>query len=465
MTTRILLVPGGTSIGAVALAHAGIHKIVELHRERDAAQPHTVLTIRDPADVPASTLRTAALSPREAFPADRFPQLDAHIDDPALFDGVDLVLPTSGSTGTPRWVGLSIEALLHSAHATHQALAGPGRWVLALPTHHVAGAMVLLRAVAAGCAPLIVDTTGGFSPSALLPAIRGATGDPAVPGYISLVPTQLRACMTSDEAVAALGRMAAVLVGGAACPDALADEATARGIRVVRTYGMTETCGGCVYDGYPLPGTTLGEVTSLSALTIADRTKQTRTAHPHMPAPAGKDTTTISQTRAGRLSISGPMVLTRYLDEGGAADRRTQAFVTHDTGVFGADGRLTVTGRTDDVIVSGGLNISPRPVHDTLSAVPHVAQCAVLGSADDQWGQVVTAVVVLHQPFDGVDAAVWGPRLRDAVAQQLGAKVAPRRFLFVEHLPVLTLGKVDRLWVRRLVDDTSVAAQVKEWRR
>ena len=161
---RLLVVPGGTTIGAVALANASIHKLVELYEERQAdpnhPAPHTVVILRAPGDVPPATLRGSAVTPEDAFPADRHPGLAEAINaDANFFDGIDLVVPTSGSSaGTPRLVGLSIDALIASAKATELALDGPGRWILALPAHHIAGAMILLRAAVAETNPQIVDT-------------------------------------------------------------------------------------------------------------------------------------------------------------------------------------------------------------------------------------------------------------------------------------------------------------------
>ena len=165
---RILVVPGGTAINAVALANASIHKLVELYEERQAdpnhPAPHTVVFLRDPALVPPATLRGSAATPEQAFPEQDYPGLaDRITNDPHFLDGVDLVIATSGSSvGKPRLVGLSTDALIASAKATELALDGPGRWILALPTHHIAGAMILLRAAVAETNPQVVDTTQGF---------------------------------------------------------------------------------------------------------------------------------------------------------------------------------------------------------------------------------------------------------------------------------------------------------------
>lgn len=284
---RILVVPGGTAISAVALANASIHKLVELYEERQAdpnhPAPHTVVFLRDPALVPPATLRGSAATPEQAFPEEDYPGLANQIkNDPHFFDGVDLVISTSGSSaGKPRLVGLSMDALMASVKATELALGGPGRWILALPTHHIAGAMILLRAAVAETNPQVVDTTNGFDPRDLLPAIRGVTQD-EMPGYLSLVPTQLVQCLDAgEEVVDAMRSLSAVLVGGAAISQHLLERALNAGLKVRITYGMTETSGGCVYDGEPMPGMTV------RAVDWDGRT---------------------------RLAFNGPTLMTRYLD-------------------------------------------------------------------------------------------------------------------------------------------------------
>ena len=284
---RILVVPGGTAISAVALANASIHKLVELYEERQAdphhPAPHTVVFLRDPALVPPATLRGSAATPEQAFPKEDYPGLANQIkNDPHFFDGVDLVISTSGSSaGKPRLVGLSMDALMASLKATELALSGPGRWILALPTHHIAGAMILLRAAVAETNPQVVDTTNGFDPRDLLPAIRGVTQD-EMPGYLSLVPTQLVQCLDAgEEVVGAMRSLSAVLVGGAAISQHLLERALNAGLKVRITYGMTETSGGCVYDGEPMPGMTV------RAVDWDGRT---------------------------RLAFNGPTLMTRYLD-------------------------------------------------------------------------------------------------------------------------------------------------------
>lgn len=417
---RILVVPGGTAISAVALANASIHKLVELYEERQAdpnhPAPHTVVFLRDPALVPPATLRGSAATPEQAFPEEDYPGLANQIkNDPHFFDGVDLVISTSGSSaGKPRLVGLSMDALMASVKATELALGGPGRWILALPTHHIAGAMILLRAAVAETNPQVVDTTNGFDPRDLLPAIRGVTQD-EMPGYLSLVPTQLVQCLDAgEEVVDAMRSLSAVLVGGAAISQHLLERALNAGLKVRITYGMTETSGGCVYDGEPMPGMTV------RAVDWDGRT---------------------------RLAFNGPTLMTRYLDaespffeEGGH-----RWLFSGDMGVIRASGKVEVNGRADDVITSGGLSIAPGPLRRAVRSYEGISDAWIMGTPDEKWGQIVTALVVPNQmPTDSLEMAELGAAVREHAAARIGRAQAPRRVVAVTELPYLGFDKIDR---------------------
>ncbi|WP_286218488.1 AMP-binding protein [Paraoerskovia sediminicola] len=180
-------------------------------------------------------------------------------------EGTALLVTTSGSTGTPRTVALRADALVASATATHARLGGPGQWLLALPTTHVAGLQVIVRSHVAGVDPVVPTPDGPRGTGLLVDLVRRAG-----PGrrYASLVPTQLHRVLTGAtaghvdglEALDALRTLDAILVGGAATPPATLAQARDHGLRVVTTYGMSETCGGCVYDGVPLPGVDVRQV-------------------------------------------------------------------------------------------------------------------------------------------------------------------------------------------------------------
>jgi o-succinylbenzoate---CoA ligase len=333
-------------------------------------------------------------------------------DDPTV-----LVISTSGSTGAPKGALLSRSALLASADATHARLDGPGTWLLALPAQHIAGVQVLVRSLVAGTTPIALDSRAGFSPKALAVAtaeLDEGSGDG--PRYTALVPTQLhRVLEGGDEAVEALATYDAVLVGGAASSPQLLDRAQAAGVAVVTTYGMSETCGGCVYDGRPLSG-------------VWWRTEDD-----------------------GRVEITGSVLARGY--RGRPDDRSfrvdpdgTRWFRTDDVGEVELDGTLRVLGRHDDVIVTGGLKVAPHVVESVLAGRPDIRDVIVVGVPDEAWGQRIVAVVV---PQDGsVDLAA----ARHSVAEAVASYAAPRQLLVVEQIPSIGPGKPDRAAVRALAE-------------
>jgi O-succinylbenzoic acid--CoA ligase len=317
-------------------------------------------------------------------------------------DDVALVATTSGTTGAPKGALLTATALIASASATHDRLGGPGSWLLALPAYHIAGLQVLVRSVLAGTAPAELDVSNGFDTAELPAAVRRLG-----PGrrYTSLVAAQLAKALADPEAAAALAELDGVLIGGGPAPRPILDAAAAAGIAVVRTYGMSETAGGCVYDGMPLDGVRLR--------VLAD----------------------------GRLAIGGAVLAKGYRNPV-LPDPFAEPgwFRTDDLGVVDASGVLTVLGRADDAISTGGLTVLPQPVEAALCSHPAVGDCAVFGHADDRLGQRVVAAVVVrdgHQP-PTLDT------LRAVVTRALDATAAPRELHIVDELPRRGIGKVDR---------------------
>ncbi|WP_238404055.1 o-succinylbenzoate--CoA ligase [Gordonia desulfuricans] len=324
-------------------------------------------------------------------------------------DDVVLVIATSGSTGTPKGSQHTAATLTASAQATATHLGGAGAWLLALPPHHIAGLQVLLRSLAAGFTPAVLDLAAGFHPDAFADALEALDGPRR---YTSLVPTQLRKALDSPRAVAALTGVDALLVGGAATPPALLHKAIDAGIPIVRTYGMSETAGGCVYDGIPLDGV---------QIEIVD---------------AGPD-------GVGRVSLSGPMVAQGYrLLPDHPAFAHAGGFRTDDLGRV-VDGVLQITGRADEAISTGGLTVVPQVVEAVIADDPAVAECAVVGVADERLGEKVVAVVV-PEPGMTVDAH----RIQDAVTDRLGRYAAPREVVTVAALPLRGPGKIDRRALR-----------------
>lgn len=325
----------------------------------------------------------------------------------ALPPNAGALIATSGSVGEPKLVVLSADAIRASGEATHEFLGGPGRWLLTLPAHHIAGFQVIARSVLAGTTPVAL-TPGSFSTEAFATAAAKVLNGPG-PAYVSLVPTQLGRIVLDDAARDLLAGFSAVLVGGAALSPALADRAAAAGINIVRTYGMSETAGGCVYDGQPLAG---------------------------VEWRLGSD---------GRISLSGPMLAEGYL---GRPDLSAEVFSTA-AGSDGAvqrwfhtsdhgqevDGKLEVLGRIDDVIISGGINLAPAPIEAALMSHPEVTEAVVVGVPDETWGQAVIALVTSDAPQE---------ELRELVRARLGGAAVPKQIIRVADLPLLESGKIDR---------------------
>ena len=313
----------------------------------------------------------------------------------AAEDPEPLVIETSGSTGRPKRVQLSRDAMRASALATQDRLGGPGRWVLNLPPTHVAGVQVLYRSVLAGTEP--VTTQDVVHARGLLGGDRS---------YLSLVPTQLHRLLDVPAAVAAMAAFDAVLVGGAALDPGLRGAAERAGIRVVSTYGMSETCGGCVYDGLPLDGV---------EIRIDD----------------------------GRVLLRGPMLFDGYEDdpELTAQTLRDGWLVTHDLGEIGDDGRLRISGRVDDMVTSGGVKVPAPAVADRIRAHPSVYTAEVLGVPDERWGERVVAFVVGDLDLE---------TLRDWVSAECPRAWAPQQVVRVVRLPMLSNGKLDRMTLRAM---------------
>ncbi|MFS3129760.1 AMP-binding protein [Nocardioides sp. Bht2] len=318
-----------------------------------------------------------------------------------------LVVATSGSTGRPKQVLLSRRAMLASAEATHQRLGAPGRWLLTLPISYVAGLQVAIRSLLAGQPPIVVDDDW----TAAVEQLDGV-------GYTSLVPTQLHRILTDADAhgdggaaLAALTRLDAVLLGGGPLDPALRARAEAAGVRVIATYGASETSGGCVYDGVPLPGA-LVEIDAES-----------------------------------RIRLGGATIFDGYLDdpELTAETLRDGWYLTSDLGRI-VDGRLQVLGRADDVVISGGVKVPMPAVAARLREHPDVDLVEMVGLPDPEWGQRVVAVVTGAAAPELVALRAW-------VADRLDRRWAPQQLVRLAALPLLDNGKPDRAEIRRLAEE------------
>ena len=343
-----------------------------------------------------------------------------------------VVIATSGSTGRPKGVELSASALTHSARASLARVgAVPGdRWLLCLPATHIAGIQVLVRSLVAGTEPVIA---GGLDPAVL---------EDSGCAHVSIVPTQLRRLLAGPDVGADAGPDAgpdagtdagpdagtgtgpdagrpatwagnfkSVLLGGAAASGELIGRARQTGIPLVMTYGMTETCGGCVYDGLPLEGVSVT---------------------------TGDD---------GRIRISGPVLFSGYRlrPDLSAAALDGGWFVTSDLGAVDAAGQLTVRGRADDVINTGGEKVVAGEVASVLETCPGVREAVVIGRPDAEWGERVTAVIVPDNSAQPPTLDLLSRHVRE----RLPRYAAPRELVLLDAMPMLPSGKPDLEVLRR----------------
>ncbi|GAA3883660.1 o-succinylbenzoate--CoA ligase [Leifsonia kafniensis] len=361
---------------------------------------------------------------------------------------VAVVIETSGSTAAPKRVMLTTDALLASAAATSVALGGDGQWLLAVPAHYVAGVQVLVRSIAAGTTPIILPT-GHFDPEVFTDFAEQLT---APLRFTSLVPVQfarlLDAARTNHRILTVLRRFTGILVGGQAIRPELIELADYFDLRLVRTYGSSETAGGCVYNGHPIGNTTV-------------------------------------RVRCGELEISGAVLALGYLDDDVRTHERfvdehgVRWYRTGDLGEVDAEaGLVRVLGRADNVIISGGEKVSLDAVERLVRTLPGLGDAVVLSADDAEWGQVpvvVTSVSAMSVSGDAVTSAVEdaapsadaapvdGParaenataarpgesavpleRIRELVGEQLGKAARPAQLFTVPQIPLLSSGKPDR---------------------
>lgn len=380
---------------------------------------------------------------------------------------IALVVGTSGSTGTPKRTALTARALAASAATTERFFGSnsdvASQWLLALPAHYIAGAQVLARSVLAGTAPVIARSViepVHFSPEVFLQAVERMS---SARRFISLVPTQLHKLLESADADAslgaeiheALGSFTGILLGGAPASADLLAAATALGLNTVTTYGSAETAGGCVYSGSVLPGVRVELV-------------------PEEGMPAVPDTGG-EPAQVGRIWISGAHLASGYIGDAArtaehffTATDGTRWYRTDDYGLLAPDSnkncseqRLQVLGRSDDVLISGGVKISARAVATVLEEHPAVREACVVGLPDARWGTAIAAAVTLV-PSAGAAAAPTENRpslneelcalLRARCAEKLGAPAAPKQLSILPDFPLTSTGKPDRAKIYSILD-------------
>lgn len=386
-----------------------------------------------------------------------------------ITEPIALVVGTSGSTGTPKRTALTAGALAASATATENFFEAnadaASQWLLALPAHYIAGAQVLARSVLAGTAPVIARSViepVHFSPEVFLQAVERMS---SARRFISLVPTQLHKLLESADADShlgadiheALGSFTGILLGGAPASADLLAAATALGLNTVTTYGSAETAGGCVYSGSVLPGVRVELV-------------------PEEGMPAVPDTDG-KPAQVGRIWISGAHLASGYIGDAArtaehfftAADG-TRWYRTDDYGLLspandpdstthGSEPRLQVLGRSDDVLISGGVKISARAVATVLEEHPAVREACVVGLPDARWGTAIAAAVTLV-PSAGATPAENSPALNEELcallrarcAEKLGAPAAPKQLSILPDFPLTSTGKPDRAEIYSILD-------------
>ena len=303
---------------------------------------------------------------------------------------ISLVVTTSGSTGQAKEVAISAAALLAGAKDTNNFFAAsPGQiWSLLLPLTHIAGINVLVRSLELGTSPIDGREISGRYPYA---------------DFTAIVPTQLfRALNGDDNLLKHLISAKSVLVGGAALDRKLSESARDAGINVVESYGMTETCGGCVYDGTPL----------------------------------GNNKIEINE--AGLIGISTTSLATTYLNDplGWNTKFSEGIFWTSDRGEI-VDGKLRILGRADDVIITGGENISLAQIETVLSQTFSGIECAAFAVTDAQWGQA------LHLAIAG-DIRPETAAINETLASQISVAAKVKGFLYLDKLPRTSMDKIDR---------------------
>ena len=320
-------------------------------------------------------------------------------------DDVALIVETSGSTGDPKRIKLSRRALIASAHAAAFALDAEettSQWLLALPINYIAGANVLIRSVIAGTQPVLMNTSVPFTAEAFA---RSASHMKAEKRFTSLVPTQLARLALAAEhdefVLTQLKRFDAILVGGQAVDYQMIGRLEELGVTIVVTYGMTETCGGCVYNGIPIGDTELRLI-------------------------------------GDRIAIKNSMLANVPLNDEGF-------FVSEDAGVLDDKGHMAILGRLDRVIISGGIKISLDRVEQLAQRINGVEELAATAIDDAEWGQRV-----------GI-AYVGSPEVADDIARtlanDLGPAGKPVRVIRVDKLPKTANAKNDLNAVAKLFQE------------
>lgn len=336
-----------------------------------------------------------------------------------------LVLFTSGSRGQPKGVLISRAALLASARASAENLGwrDDDRWLCALPLAHIGGLSVITRSLLAG-RPFVLAPEGSFDPAGVAALMEHARVT-----LVSFVPTMLSRLL--DIGWSPPAHLRAVLLGGAAAPVALLERARARGVPVLTTYGMTETCAQICTQ----PAETLHE--------------------PRLPGRVGKPLPGVElDIRQGRIFVRGDMLFSGYLGAPTPVDEHG-FFDTGDLGHLDADGFLWVRGRADETIITGGENVDPTEIEDVLLEHPDVRAACVFGVADATWGQIIAVVVNSQRTLVADDLAIF-------LQEKLPTRKRPRLWC---QWPELVAGEHHKMQRARIAESARASLRPLSYRR
>jgi len=344
-------------------------------------------------------------------------------------DAPQAIVFTSGTSGKPKGALLTYANQFYSATASAFRLGvlPDDRWLCCLPLFHVGGLAIVLRSAQYGTAIILHN---GFEVDAVNNAI-----DTQSVSLVSLVPTMLYRLLETRATQPFPKTLRMILLGGAAATPDLVTRAQALGAPIATTYGLTEACSQVATqtpDMTQHKPASVGRAVPFASLRVVDN--------------KGRD---VPQGTIGEVWVSGATVMQGYYDDAEATRKalRVGWLRTGDMGYLDTDGDLWLVQRRSDLIVSGGENIYPAELESALRTHPAVQEACVVGIPSTEWGQQVVAAVVLHEKADEQTLTAF-------LRERLGGYKIPRRWLFVDALPLTASGKIARAEVAKLFADS-----------